>query len=60
MQERQLSISSTRKQKSCAGHSSHTIGDNLIIYGRDIYHVKQEIRMQEGKLLLHSYSSYLS
>ena len=25
------------KLKSCAGHNSHTVLDNLIIFGRDIY-----------------------
>ena len=27
-------------QKFCAGHNAHTVGDNLIIYGRDIYQAK--------------------
>ena len=28
------------KPISCAGHNSHTVLDNLIIFGRDIYQVK--------------------
>ena len=28
------------KSKSCAGHNSHTVLDNLIIFGRYIYQVK--------------------
>ena len=27
-------------QKFCAGYNSHTVGDNLIVYGRHIYQVK--------------------
>ena len=29
----------TLKPKSCAGHNSHTVKDNLIIFGRDIWSV---------------------
>ena len=28
------------KPKSCAGHNSHTVKDNLIIFGRDAYQVE--------------------
>ena len=39
MQERQLSLSviqlSLLKPKSCAGHNTHTVRDNLVIFGRD-------------------------
>ena len=40
VQERQLSLSSLcnlslLKLKSCADHNSHTVCDNLIIFGRD-------------------------
>ena len=38
--------------KFCAGHNSHTVWDNLIIFGRDIYQVKKVCSMQEGQLLL--------
>ena len=38
--------------KSCAGHNSHTVWHNLIMFGKDIYQVKQVYSMQEGQLLL--------
>ena len=38
--------------KSCAGHNSHTVWDNLIMFGRDIYQAKKVCSMQEGQLLL--------
>ena len=47
----------TLKSKSCAAHNSHTVYNNLIIFGRDIYQVKKECHMQEGQLLF--FSSYL-
>ena len=28
------------KPKPCAGHNAHTVSDNLIIFGRNIYQVK--------------------
>ena len=37
------------KPKYCAGHNSHTVSDNLIIFGRDIYQVKLVCCMQEGQ-----------
>ena len=48
------------KLKSCAGHISHTVFANLIIFGGDIYQVKAKCHMQEKKLLLCSFFSYLS
>ena len=47
------------KPKSCAGHSSYTVSDNLMIFGRNMYQVKKECSMQEGQHLLPYYSSYL-
>ena len=40
------------KPKSCAGHNTHTVRDDLIIFGRDIYQVKQECHLQERQRLL--------
>ena len=38
-QERQFLLSSScrypLKPKSCAGHNSHTVWDNLLIFGKD-------------------------
>ena len=40
------------KSKSCAGHNSYTVRDNLIIFGRFIYQIKKCCK-QEGQLLLY-------
>ena len=34
--------------KSCAGHNSHTVLDNLIIFGRNIYQVKKVCSMKDN------------
>ena len=39
------------KPKTCEGYNSNIVWDNLI-FGGDIYQVKQKCHMQEGQLLL--------
>ena len=47
------------KPNSSAGHTSHTVWDNLMIFGRNIYQVKYKYRMQKGRFLLGLSSGYL-